>query len=37
MFFLATGGASRKRERQAFIDCINNPFTFFPKWFNFFY
>ena len=35
MFFLATGGELRKHEREAFLDCVNTPWIFFPDWFNF--
>ena len=35
MFYLATNGELRKHERQAFLDCVKNPFIFFPNWFNF--
>jgi len=35
MFFLATGGSLTKDERSAFVDCVKNPFIFFPSWFNF--
>lgn len=35
LFFLATGGELRNDERLAFIDCVEDPYIFFPNWFNF--
>ena len=35
LFFLATGGFLTRDERTAYLDCIKNPFTFLPDWFNF--
>ena len=35
LFFLATGGYLTRDERDAYLDCVKNPFTFLPDWFNF--
>ncbi|CAF1412324.1 unnamed protein product [Adineta ricciae] len=35
LFFLATGGSLTSDERIAYLDCVKNPFTFLPDWFNF--
>ena len=35
LFFLATGGFLTRDERDAYLDCVKNPFTFLPDWFNF--
>ncbi|UJR19786.1 hypothetical protein I4U23_022920 [Adineta vaga] len=35
LFFLGTNGELTKNERLAFIDCVKNPFIFFPNWLNF--
>ena len=35
LFFLATGGLLTLGERDAYLDCVKNPFTFLPDWFNF--
>ncbi|CAF0797658.1 unnamed protein product [Adineta steineri] len=35
LFFLATGGSLTSDERDAYLDCVKNPFTFLPDWFNF--
>lgn len=36
IFFLATGGCLTRDERDAYLDCVKNPFTFLPDWLNFF-
>ena len=36
LFFLATGGSLTSDERDAYLDCVKNPFTFLPDWINFF-
>lgn len=35
IFFLATGGFLTREERDAYLDCVKNPFTFLPDWINF--
>jgi len=35
IFFLATGGCLTREERDAYLDCVKNPFTFLPDWLNF--
>ncbi|UJR34850.1 hypothetical protein I4U23_027631 [Adineta vaga] len=36
IFYLATGGSLTRDERDAYLDCVKNPSTFLPDWFNFF-